>query len=172
MKSASMWLAGLIILVVSGTAHAGTVYQWTDENGVRHFSNTGAPPDVGNVDTTDEKLVAPEEEESTAQEAQQEQEEVLSNAPETQEETAEPTLREQVEQIQQERMSRQVEDERQRLQAEIRQIEGRGLGTGFTEGMRAAQLEPLREQLALLESNPEQYFNMKRDGAFTRSGAR
>ena len=94
--------------------------------------------------------------------------EVPANAPGTA--SSPPTLREQAEQAQRQRVARQAEDERNRLQAEIAQIEGRGLSTTFTEGMRAAQLTPLKEQLALLDSDPVQYFRMKNDGAFSRGG--
>lgn len=166
MKRAFMWLAGLAMLLAAGVVHAGTVYQWTDENGIRHFSNTGAPPDVESVDTTVEKRVTPEAEEQAEQETQQAEEEILSNTPATDTDEPRPTLREQTEQLQQERLGRQAAEERQRLEANIEQIEQRSIGSGFTEGMRAAQLSPLKEQLDLLNSNPEQYFRMKNEGAF------
>lgn len=165
MKRVFLWFAGLAILIAAGMVHAGTVYEWTDENGVRHFSNTGAPPDVGSVETTDEKRVPPEAEEEAEQETQQAEEEILSNAPSTNT-NAPPTVREQAEQLEQERLDRRVAEERRRLEANIKQIEGRAIGSGFTEGMRTAQLSPLKEQLDLLNSNPEQYFRMKNQGAF------
>ena len=43
MKSVCALFAALAILLMTGMSHAETVYFWTDENGVRHFSNTGAP---------------------------------------------------------------------------------------------------------------------------------
>ena len=36
--------------------------------------------------------------------------------------------------------------------------------------MRAARLEPLIQQLSLLDSDPERYFEMKQDGAFSTGG--
>jgi hypothetical protein len=170
MKSAFVWFAGLMALLIGSTVYAGTVYEWTDENGVRHFSNTGAPAEVEAIATTAEETAAPEVEEKAAQEAQQEQDEILSDAPA--QGTPTPSVREQAEQLQQERLSRQVEQERKRLEAEIAQIDNLSVGVSFTPGMKAARMEPLKEQLDLLNSNPEQYFRMKREGAFTQSGRR
>ncbi len=168
MKSAFMWLAALIILFSTGMLNAQNVYEWTDENGVRHFSNTGAPADVDEVDTTAEKVTPPAVEEQEAQEAAGEENEVLSNAPPSG--SPSQTVRERAEEAQREQVAKRAEDERQRLQNEISQIEQRGLSRTFTEGMRANQLQPLREQLALLDADPVQYFRMKQSGAFNQAG--
>ncbi len=171
MKSAFVWLAALVILSTTGVIHAQNVYEWTDENGVRHFSNTGAPPDVDAVGTTAEKISPPAAQEQEAQEVQEapsQPNEVLSDAPPSEPST--PTVREKAEQSRREQAARQTEDERQRLQDEISQIEQRSLSRTFTEGMREARLTPLKEQLALLDSDPDQYFRMKQDGAFVQGG--
>ncbi len=168
MKSAFMWLAALIVLFSTGILNAQTVYEWTDENGVRHFSNTGAPPDAEAVGTTAEKVAPPAVEEQEAQEAAGEENEVLSNAPPSG--SPSQTVRERAEEAQREQVAKRAEDERQRLQNEISQIEQRGLSRTFTEGMRANQLQPLREQLALLDADPVQYFRMKQSGAFNQAG--
>jgi hypothetical protein len=68
--------------------------------------------------------------------------------------------------MERERIARQAEDERRRLESEIAQVEQRSLSRTFTEGMRSARLSPLKEQLALLDADPVQYFRMKREGAF------
>jgi type IV secretory pathway VirB10-like protein len=166
MKNASLWLIGLTVFLIAGLVQAGTVYYWTDENGVRHFSNTGAPTDAAEVGTTTEKVTAPapDVEEQTEKAVEQEQDEIISNAPDSG--TSTPTVRERAEQAERERIARQAEDERRRLEAEIGQVEQRSLSSTFTEGMRAARLDPLRQQLALLDADPAQYFRMKRDGAF------
>ncbi len=168
MKSAFVWLSALIVLFAAGMLHAQNVYEWTDENGVRHFSNTGAPTDVDEVGTTTEQITPPAVEEQEAQEAAEQQNEVLSNAPQPGSST--PTVRERAEEAQREQVSRQAEAERERLQSEISLIEQRGLSRTFTEGMRANQLQPLKEQLALLNADPDQYFRMKQDGAFVQGG--
>ena len=168
MKSAFMWLAALIVLFSTGILNAQNVYEWTDENGVRHFSNTGAPPDAEAVGTTAEKITPPAVEEQEAQEAAGEENEVLSNAPPSG--SSSQTVRERAEEAQREQVAKRADDERQRLQNEISQIEQRGLSRTFTEGMRANQLQPLKEQLALLDADPVQYFRMKQSGAFNQAG--
>ncbi|MDJ0668878.1 MAG: DUF4124 domain-containing protein [Desulfobacterales bacterium] len=169
MKSACVWFMGLLFFLIAGMVQAGTVYYWTDENGVRHFSNTGPPDDVQEVGTKAEtRSTAPVEAEP---------EQITDNEPDpgtpvTQEDQpgSSPTFRERAEAAQQERLARQSEDERRRLQAEIEQVEQRSLSRTFTEGMRDARLNPLRQQLALLDANPAEYFRMKQEGAFVTGG--
>ncbi len=180
MKNASMWLAALIVLFFTGMSHAETVYYWTDENGVRHFSNTGAPADVDKVGSRAGSASPPEPEEQA--EASEGPPETAAEPPQAGNEPQEassgtsapgsspPTVREKFEQAQRDQVARKAEAERQRLQSSIETIEGRGLSTTFTEGMRAAQLQPLKEQLALLDADPVQYFRMKQQGAFVQGG--
>ena len=164
MKLANLWFIGLAVFLITGLVQAGTVYQWTDENGVRHFSNTGAPDDAKGVNTTAEQVSPPNVDAPTESAVDPKQEAPLSNDPN--QGTPTPTVRERAEQLQRERMTRQTEAERRRLEAEIVQVEQRSLSRTFTEGMRAARLEPLKQQLALLDADPAQYFHMKREGAF------
>jgi hypothetical protein len=64
-------------------------------------------------------------------------------------------------------LAARVEKERQRLEAEIKRIKGLSIGKSFTPGMKDAMIKPLEEQLALLKADPERYFRMKREGAFS-----
>jgi hypothetical protein len=169
MKLVNLWFTGLAVLLITGLVQAGTVYQWTDENGVRHFSNTGAPDDAAGVNTTAEQSspqnVDPPTESAVDPEqgaVDPEQAPPLSNTPNI----GTPTVRERAEELERERLARQADEERRILEAEIVQVEQRGLSRTFTEGMRAARLDPLKEQLALLDADPAQYFRMKREGAF------
>ena len=176
MKSARVWFMGLIFLLIAGMAQAGTVYYWTDENGVRHFSNTGPPDDAQDVGTKAEtRSTAPveaEPEQITNNEPDPGSPGTIVDQPGSSENQpgSSPTFRERAEAAQQERLARQSEDERRRLQAEIEQVEQRSLSRTFTEGMRDARLNPLRQQLALLDANPAEYFRMKQQGAFVTGG--
>ncbi len=171
MKAALTWIMGLLVLLSASMVQAGTVYYWTDEKGVRHFSNTGPPQDAQDVGTQAETVSAPaaaaEPEEAPPAANEQDQ---APPTPQQNQEGATPTVRDQFEAARQKRLARQAEDERRRLQAEIRQVEQRSLSRTFTEGMRAARVAPLREQLALLDADPDQYFRMKQEGAFMRGG--
>ena len=176
MKNAFVGLAALAVLCFAGISSAETVYFWTDENGVRHFSNTGAPDDVDDVGSvagsvsppaTEEPGEGPEEPMEQPPGAN-EQEATQADSPDSGASPA--TAREQFENAQRDQVARKTEAERRRLQDEIAQIEGRSLSRTFTEGMRAARLDPLKEQLALLDADPVQYFRMKQQGVFVTGG--
>ncbi|MDJ0723320.1 MAG: DUF4124 domain-containing protein [Desulfobacterales bacterium] len=173
MKNPIVWLAALAALWFAGISSAETVYYWTDENGVRHFSNTGAPDGVGDVGSIAGSSSPPETEEQAEDPNEQSpdadlEDENRADKPDSTD--SPPSVREQFENAQREQVARRSEEERRRLEGEIAQIEGRGLSRTFTEGMRAARLEPLKEQLALLEADPVQYFRMKQQGAFVQGG--
>ena len=172
MKNPFVWLAALAVICFASISSAETVYYWTDENGVRHFSNTGAPPDVEDVGAIAGSSSPPETDASAeAPEAPPPANQEDENLGDTPDSTESPSnVREQFENARREEVARKSEEERRRLQSEIAQIEERGLSRTFTEGMRAARLEPLKEQLALLEADPVQYFRMKQQGAFTQGG--
>ncbi len=176
MKNPSVWLAALAVLCYAAISSAETVYYWTDENGVRHFSNTGAPDDVeevgsvaGSTSPTESDVPADAPEGSSEPPpTANEPDDTLAGTPDPDE--APLTARERAEQTQQDRMARRAENERRRLQDEIAQVEGRSLSRTFTEGMRDNLLAPLKEQLALLDADPARYFRMKQQGAFVTGG--
>jgi hypothetical protein len=41
----------VLVLFSSSIAFCGEIYMWTDENGVKRFSNTGAPPGAKSIGT-------------------------------------------------------------------------------------------------------------------------
>ena len=132
------------------TERTGMIYYWTDENGVRHFTNKGRPEGVDNVGKRQE-AVSPEAPNNLA----------IEEPPA--EEVTEDQGRQQA---REERMARRIEAERQRLQAEIGKIDNLAIGVSFTQGMKDNRMRPFKEQLALLNEDPQRYFRMKRDGAF------
>ncbi|GEM_PF-2455387 len=155
-------------LFLAGQLYAGSVYFWTDENGVRHFSNTGIPDSVQEADVRPEESSAPEPSASIGESEPDSDRKKSPTAPLDKEagQTAPGSGGE--EQVD-ERLAAKVEIERQRLEAEIKRIEGRSMSKTYTQGMKDAQLAPLKEQLALLNADPERYFRMKRQGAFKSS---
>jgi hypothetical protein len=143
---------------------AGSVYFWTDENGVRHYSNSGVPSDVQEADVRPEE-VSPEVG-PTSPEADVNAE-VGNDAPNTDEGAPGDEASEtETGSSQDARLAAKIEKERERLKAEIERIEGLAIGKSFTPGMKEARIQPLKEQLALLNADPERYFRMKRAGAF------
>ncbi|MDX2452579.1 hypothetical protein [Desulfosarcina sp.] len=55
-------------------------------------------------------------------------------------------------------LSEKIEAERTRIEAQMDEIRNRGMGGGFTEGMKDNLLKPLQDKLDLLTSDPEAYF--------------
>ena len=55
-------------------------------------------------------------------------------------------------------LSEKIEAERTRIEAQMDEIRNRGMGGGFTQGMKDKQLKPLQDKLDLLTSDPEAYF--------------
>lgn len=63
-------------------------------------------------------------------------------------------------------MAQQIEEERDRLQEEIDKIDRLAIGVSFSQGMKDNRMRPFKEQLAILNDDPEQYFEMKKRGGF------
>lgn len=160
----------LVWLMVSSPLVADSVYTWTDENGVRHFSNTGLPDEAQDAVEHFEEIPSgptPELNELSGDESVRENPPEEEDVETSEEEAAAAGGKQQMDA----RLAARVEKERQRLEAEIKRIEGLAIGKSFTPGMKDAQIAPLKEQLALLEADPERYFRMKRQGAFQSTAA-
>ena len=153
----------LVFLTFGGPLYAGSVYFWTDENGVRHYSNTGLPDEVVEADVRPEETSPSQPaEESTVKEPDAGQEE---SADVDDPDNPPPGKGEPIN----DRLAAQAESERQRLESEIKKIKGLAIGKSFTQGMKDARIRPLQEQLSLLAADPKRYFRMKREGAFKSS---
>jgi hypothetical protein len=151
---------------ITGLLYAGSVYFWTDENGVRHYSNTGIPNDVEAADVRQEEVPPPQASESSDT-ADTDREPPDTTPPEGDAEQTDPDA--EGEKKMDDRLAARAEKEQQRLESEIKKIKGLAIGKSFTQGMKDARIRPLQEQLALLLADPERYFRMKRQGAFQSS---
>ena len=162
------WLIAILFasVFVTGLLYAGSVYFWTDENGVRHYSNTGIPDDVEAADGRPEEDPAPQASESSDI-TDTDREPPDMPPPEGDTEETDPDA--EGEKQMNDRLAARAEKEKQRLESEIKKIKGLSIGKSFTQGMKDARIRPLQEQLALLQADPERYFRMKRQGAFQSS---
>jgi hypothetical protein len=153
---------------VTGLLYAGSVYFWTDENGVRHYSNAGIPNDVEAADVRPEEVPPPQASESSDI-SDTDREPPDTTPPEGDAEQTDPDA--EGEKQMDDRLAARAEKEQQRLESEIKKIKGLAIGKSFTQGMKDARIRPLQEQLALLLADPERYFRMKRQGAFQSSSS-
>jgi hypothetical protein len=162
------WFIAILFasLFVTGLLYAGSVYFWTDENGVRHYSNTGIPNDVEAADVRPEEVPAPQASESSdISDVDREP----PDTPPSEGDTEQTDPDAEGEKGMNDRLAARAEKEKQRLESEIKKIKGLSIGKSFTQGMKDARIRPLEEQLALLQADPERYFRMKRQGAFQSS---
>ncbi len=157
-----LWLSGQFLLFVP-ILNAGSIYTWTDENGVKRYSNE-APPDDSkdlkvikeiphtqadddrsrqNVEKLEQVLEAQEAEKKAA-EIEKEQKNKKIDA--GKKKTAKSTL------------NKKVLLEKERLQNEIRRIEQLAIGGPYSLAMKKSKIKEYQDKLALLESSPEEYF--------------
>lgn len=159
MKGRQVWLLLLLLCMGSSVGFAGKIYYWTDENGVRHFSNQGRPEGVEDVGKKPE-VTRPAQPEPAQEEVQEQQ--VGPSREDIQ--PSEPTAEEQRQQAEQDRLQKKTEQERTRLQAEIDRIDRLSVGVSFTRGMIDNMRRPYQEQLDMLNEDPEKYFAKKARG--------
>lgn len=162
------WLIAMLFasVFVTGLLYAGSVYYWTDENGIRHYSNTGIPNDVEAADVRPEEFPSPQVSESSDI-SDTDREPPDTSPPEGDAEQTDPDA--EGEKRMDDRLAARAEKEQQRLESEIKKIKGLSIGKSFTQGMKDARIRPLQEQLDLLQADPDRYFRMKRQGAFQSS---
>jgi hypothetical protein len=143
----------LALFTVPLFAEAGTIYYWTDENGVRHFTNKGRPEGVEDVGKRPEEIRPPIRDQDAG---------ASPGAVQT-EEQAEEEARDRGKN---DPTAQQIEQERDRLQEEIDKIDRLAIGVSFSQGMKDNRMRPYKEQLAILNDDPGKYFEMKKRGVF------
>ena len=165
------WVAATLIMVAmmfAGPLMADSVYTWIDENGVRHYSNTGIPSGVQEATERPEEFAAPPPAATDdADKAKTDRDTPPESAPgeDVGEGAPGPDDNEEMDPA----LAARGEKERERLEVKINRIKGLSIGKSVAQGMKDAQIKPLEEQLALLNADPKRYFRMKREGAFDRA---
>lgn len=157
----------VLFLLFCGIATAGTIYTWTDADGVKQYSNSQPPDDAQNVQAVEEVDAGQEEvdagqkdEDLQRQEFDRMAEEAGKEADQHFEEQAEKNAKEAEaeRQRQLEPQNRRVEEELKALRKEAVDIQNRGLGLTYSAGMKENQLKLVQEKIDLLQSDPESYF--------------
>jgi hypothetical protein len=153
-------LISILLLLLAAPFAAAQIYTWTDENGVRHYSNR--PP----ADTEDTE-VAFEEYQTDAQAErerfemnQQEWDELMqeiSAEDRQQREASEQRVRER-EQNRPMRLEEKTAAERERLESRIAELEQLPLEHFGSQKNKRVQIGYFRYRLEALMKNPEKYF--------------
>jgi len=153
MRWTSVLMTILWLLLAGHAAPAGTIYTWTDANGVKHYSNSPPLEDVDNVQTTDEVQYDNAGTDSSRQEFDRMVEKASEEADrqiEAQDRKKEQQAKRQ-NRLKQEARARQVAEEKARLANEIEALQNRALGPTFTQGMRDNLIQQIREKIDRLD---------------------
>lgn len=157
-------LAALLAVQPSLPVLAGDIYTWTDENGVKRFSDS-PPEDDGatniqvtpppqntetgkkterNIDAERDRLIRQLKARNRARESRKQRQQEKT----TQKQRAEASAL----------LKANVQAEKKRLQSEIDRIQKLAVGPSLSIARKNAMLKPYKDRLKLLETAPETYF--------------
>ncbi len=149
-------IAGMVfLLMLTAYAGAGTIYIWTDENGVKRFSDQLPPKGIENYETAVGSLSKPDEGQREGLKQMLESQEQQNREEAAKEEAARAARTVEQKQKAQAEQDAKTETERDRLQKQITDLRNRSLSPTFTQGMRENQIKKIQEQIDALEKSPE-----------------
>ena len=148
-----------LILFLCPPVWADDVYIWTDGAGVKHYSNEQPPEAVKDYQVVKGGITSSEPSE---QQARQEYDQMMQqirveNRRADQERRSRDALRKKA--LQQEEQTREqtrIKAERDRLQGKIDALNRRALSPTFSQGMRQAQIETIKEEMKRLDNASSQ----------------
>ena len=155
MRWPTIFMTTFWLLLAGHVASAGTIYTWTDADGVRRYSNAQPPEGVENVRTLDEvEYEGGAEDDSRRREFERMVEEASEEADRHFDQQARQKARQDAQRKQSEKQARNqlTAEEKARLMNEIEALQNRALGPNFTQGMRENLIRQLREKLDQLEA--------------------
>jgi len=152
----------VFVFLLSSHAYAGKVYSWTDENGVKQYSNTEPAGGVGDVEITDEMPSDPRysdknQERQKLIDGLKSRNQAAEDERKIEEEKREAVKAEEKAKSQKE-ISGNVQAEKNRLLAEIKKYEQLAVTPTFSLALKNSIIQKLKDKLALLEESPEKYF--------------
>jgi hypothetical protein len=147
-----------LFFLFGNTVIAGTIYMWTDADGVMRYSNSEPPEDAENVQTIQEIQYDQRGDDQLRQEYDRMVEDASQNADRHFEKQAQQKAEEAAAERQkkQDAQTRRIEQERAQLQKAIDDLEGRALSPTFSAGQKAYLIKQVEERIDQLESNPDQ----------------
>lgn len=139
----------VLSVLLANVVAAGTIYRWTDVDGVQRYSNAHPPEGAENVTTIDEVQGDQTSGDQIRQEYDRMVEEASQEADRHFEEQAErkSKARQAAQQQKQENHTQQLEQKRQQLQKEIEAIQNRGLSRTFSEGQKEYLIKQIQDKI-------------------------
>ncbi|XPS89229.1 uncharacterized protein Dvar_72480 [Desulfosarcina variabilis str. Montpellier] len=148
-------LVGFFML--GNAALAGTIYTWTDADGVKRYSNAQPPEDAQDFEIINEFRTDQDHSDQLRQEYDRMVEEASQEADRHFEEQSErkAKARQAAQQQKDEKHIQQLEQERQKLQKELEGIRNRGLGPTFSTGQKEHLIKQVQDKLDQLDKQLE-----------------
>lgn len=162
MKKIAICLPIILLWVCSGLS-AENIYNWTDKNGIRRFSDQPPPREVKQYKTIQVQPDQSSEQEPAADSRPGYDRMVEKAKGETQKDEQESIQGEasgaaEEKQNAEASMKARVEAERQRLYEKIDAINKRPLSRTYDHSFKQARIDEIQKQLDKLNNSPEEYF--------------
>ena len=163
MKYLPILVLSLLVLLFITDLNADNIYSWTDENGVRQYSNTAPGNDAKDVEIIKEIPHTQDDEKKSGQDANEldrvlDELEAENRAAEIEREEKDKKIEAEKNKAAQDKLNKKIQTEKERLQNEIRRIEQLALGGTFSLAMKKSKIKEYQEKIDLLEHSPEEYF--------------
>ena len=163
MKYLPILVISILVLLLITDLNADKIYSWTDENGVRQYSNTAPGKDAEDVQIIKEIPHTQDDEKKPGQDANEldrvlDELEAENRAAEIEREEKDKKIEAEKNKAAQDKLNKKIQTERERLQNEIRRIEQLALGGTFSLAMKKSKIKEYQEKIDLLERSPEEYF--------------
>ncbi|MDY6791322.1 MAG: DUF4124 domain-containing protein [Thermodesulfobacteriota bacterium] len=166
-------LCGIVLFFIPDL-HADRIYSWTDENGVRRYSNTEPSNDAKDVQIIKEIPHTRDDDKKSGQNESEleriiDELETENRAAKIEREERDKKIEEEKKKTAQDKLNKKIQKEKERLQNEIKRIEqmptgfrsvkGRPISNYFSLAMKKSKIKEYQEKIDLLERSPEEYFS-------------
>jgi Rad3-related DNA helicase len=152
MKTKIHWVFWAILFFSIPVLGAETIYTWTDEQGIKRFSDS-PPAEATDVETITAEPARPADEGQRREYLQMLEQSAQERRRRDQELQQEAAARDEKEKqkIQDQRKAKR-DAERERLQQQIDALNNRALSPYFTQGMRQNQIDAIQKKIDALEN--------------------
>ena len=161
MKRAAVLVCVIMLLVCPCLADE-SIYTWTDNNGVKRFSDR-QPEDVKHYDTI---RISPDQSEfgAPAGDSRPEYDQMIENIRQEKQLTEQERIQAEADRVSEEkrnadtRKKDRIEAERRQLQEKIDDLKKRPTGRAYSQNLKNARIEEIEKQLDKLKNSPDEYF--------------
>jgi hypothetical protein len=162
MKKAVIYVLIAVFWISPCFADETTIYTWTDNNGVKRFSDH--PPE--NVKHYETIVVPPEESEGAepSNENRHEYDQMIESIRQEKQQAERERIQAEADRTAGERRDadtrkkERIEAERRQLQDKIDALKKRPTGRTYSQSLKNARIEEIEKQLDKLKNSPDEYF--------------